>query len=185
VALSTFIATLAFTPHLDYGIITGIIISIVMFMHRSAHPSITLFRLTDKEIKKNRNLYKFDTYSTNDKILVAAIDWNMSFTNAANIKEQIIASVEKHPQTKYLLILARGINHIDTSAIETLTELHRYLLSKGITLKFSGLSKFVLGRMIEDGLSETVGKDNFYKKANYALKSIWVREEKKKKISNS
>lgn len=178
VAVSTFIATIYFAPHLDYGIMFGIVLSVIMYLHRSANPRIQVFHLEPG--KKNYGEIHFSTYPNNHKILAISIDWSLTFANASHIEEVIINTIAQYPQTKYVIILGKNINHIDHSAEEVLGHLTHRLKSQGIQLLFTGIRPHVKDKLKHTHFFDFTYPDNIYNYASQALQDINSKEKTKK-----
>ncbi len=172
VAVATLGSTLFFAPHLDSGIIVGIVASIIAHLHRSATPHVEVFFCHDKDYIHSHH-YHLRTYPSNKKVMGVAIDSSLNFTNVSFIYEKIMSEVKKHKtKPKYVLLIASAINHIDSSAEQVLHEMHDELKEHDIQLLFAGLKSQVEESLKKTNLYEYLGGGNIYAETNMALSAI-------------
>lgn len=185
-ALITFIVTLASAPHLNYGLLLGILASIFLHMHKIAKPLISAFVLDSVFFKSNSH-FNFNKYPTNDKVLVVVTDTSINFANAEHIKEEILDKVGESFKIRYVLILGRGINHIDATGEDTLENLREILKTKHVKMIFSGLTPTVIEHMKKTQLYRHLGAKYIFHRANLALKTIylWEKQKRRKRKSRS
>ncbi len=175
VALVTFATALVFAPHLDYGIVVGIITSVVVHLHRGLHPPLNIFFCSDRAFLKSRHIL-LEAYPSNTLVLGVTVDWSLSFQNCSYLQEKILTYIADAPKKpKYVLLFARSINHIDASAQDVLEDLQDQLESRGIKLLWCGMKPQLLLLMKKTGMLEYIGKKYIFPKANEAL--AWVNRQ--------
>jgi SulP family sulfate permease len=120
-AVVTFVATLAFAPHLDNGIIVGAgLACLYLFAHHEAarrHP---------------RPLQADGTCAT-CKVqpagrpkrghVVVRFDGRLYFANVAYFEDAILEAVAANPKARALLVVGEGINELDASGEEVMHHL--------------------------------------------------------------
>ena len=171
VALITFSSTLLFAPHLDYGIIIGVVASIFSHLYTVSHPNITILDIKKPTIEEKK-YYKFRSYPTNNKVLVVLVDWDLFFANISSLEDSILEAISGKKQIKYVLLLGRGISYIDSSAEEVLSNITLELRERNIKLMVSSLQPKVMENIKNTSLYQEIGPENFFVKANQALKYI-------------
>ena len=177
VAIITVITSLYFAPHLDYGIIVGIIASVIAYLHRNAHPNIQIFFCHDKDYLHSHG-FQIRTYPTNKKVMGVTVDASLTFANATYVYDKIMKSLKIKKKPKYVLILCSKINNIDASAEEILIDLYSDLKDMGITLLLSGLQEHVIREMKVTKVYDFIGGENIYPRTSIALKAIYATETK-------
>jgi SulP family sulfate permease len=169
----TFIAALAFAPHLDKGIMVGGGLAIVLFLIRTMKPRVArLGRFADgtlRDIKVNPDL------PTSKHVVAVRFDGQLYFANVAYFEDTILAAIADSPQAKYLLVVGDGINQLDASGEEVIHHLVERLKGAGVTLVFSGLKKQVLDVMRSTGLFDLISQKNIFANQEMALASIYER----------
>ena len=169
----TFLATLAFAPHLDNGILVGAGLAIVLFLYRTMKPRVALLgRFPDGTL---RDLHVHPQLPTDERIVVVRFDGQLYFANVSFFEDTILGAVADHPNAKFILVVGDGINQVDASGEEVLQHLVQRLASVGITIVFSGLKRQVLQVLERTHLLAIVGHNNIFATEDMALKAIYDR----------
>ena len=172
-AIVTFIATLAFAPHLDNGIMLGAGLAIVLFLYSTMKPRVAILgRYKDgtlRDVKMNPDL------GTDENILAIRYDGSLYFANVSFFEDAILEAQAHKPEAHFTLIVGDGINQLDASGEEILHNVISRLRGNGITVIFSGLKKQVLDTLDRTGLRKTIGEENIFPTADQALESIYAQ----------
>lgn len=174
VAVITLIATLVFSPNLELGVVIGIIASGFVYIHRSSYSSILVFKANDTQYASEHEI-EFQDFKTNNTVLAVSIDRSLIFTNAEDVSDKILLSVNKRKNIEYVLIMCRSVNFIDATAVKMLEHLHATLKEKGITLVIANLQPQVFEFVKKLELFNIIGERNFFKYVNKALEDISKR----------
>ena len=86
--------------------------------------------------------------------------------------------MQKRKQVEYVLILGRGINHIDATGEEALIFIYQNLKDKNVKLYFAGFNTSVIDIMRESGSLKLLGEERFFSYGNEALLAISEKEGK-------
>ncbi|WP_017941769.1 MULTISPECIES: SulP family inorganic anion transporter [unclassified Thioalkalivibrio] len=168
-AVVTFVATLAMAPNLDYGILTGAGLAIVLYLYRTMQPRVSeLARYEDGTLREAQR-YGLET---NEKVGMMRFDGSLYFANVPYFEDAVLDLVARHPQAKYLIVVGKGINEIDASGEEVIHQLVHRLKARGITLVFAGVKAQIMEVMQRTGLDDIIGKDNIFKSTDHAVKTI-------------
>ena len=168
-AVVTFIATLAFAPHLDDGIIAGAGLAIILYLYRTMSPRVAILgRHQDGTLRDAR----LNNLPTSEHVICMRFDGSLYFANVSYFEDTALEEVAKHPKAKYLLVVGNGINQLDASGEEVIHHLTERLRGNGITVLFSGLKKQVLDVMRNTGLFDLIGQQNMFATADMALDMI-------------
>lgn len=172
-ALATFVATLAFAPHLDNGIMVGAGLALGLYLYRTMSPRVaTLGRYSDGTL---RDLRVNPDLPTSKHMVAIRFDGSLYFANVAYFEDAVLEAVSKHPEAKYVLVVGDGINQLDASGEEVIHHLVDRLKSSGVALVFSGLKKQVLDVMRATGLYEAIGQANLFATEDQAITAIYER----------
>ncbi len=170
----TFIATLAFAPHLDKGIMVGAGLALVLYLYRSMSPRVAILgRYTDGTLRD----VKVKNLPASDVVTAVRFDGSLYFANVAYFEDAILEAVANNPHAPYLLIVGDGINELDASGEEVIHHLVQRMRGIGVVVLFSGLKKQVLDVMQATGLRAEIGDKAFFSTAEQALEKIYSREE--------
>ena len=170
-AVVTFIATLAFAPHLDNGIMVGAGLAILLYLYRTMTPRVAILgRYHDGTLRdaKAHNL------PVSENIIAMRYDGSLYFANVSYFEDAILEAVANNPRARHLLIVSNGINQLDASGDEVIHHIVERLRSNGIRVVFSGLKKQVLDVMRHSGLFGYIGEGNIYADENLALEAIYA-----------
>ncbi|MCU7905811.1 MAG: solute carrier family 26 protein [Candidatus Thiodiazotropha sp. (ex Epidulcina cf. delphinae)] len=170
VAVITFFLTLAFAPHLDKGIIIGVLLSLGLFLWRTMRPRfVQLSRYKDGTMRdiKVRHL------ATSPIISVVRFDGSLYFASAGYFETKILGVVAANPELKYIILDSEGINQIDATGEEVLHHLWERLQAQGITLIIARMKKQFMDTIRRTGLKDKMGDSTFYSRIGLALNHVW------------
>lgn len=177
-AIVTFVATLAFAPHLDKGILVGTGLAVGLFLYRTMQPQVVLLGCYQDGALRDLDVHP--SLPTDERIIAMRFDGQLYFANVSFFEDTILAAVADHPSAKYVLVLGDGINQLDASGEEVLRHLVDRLAANGITIVLSGLKRQVLQVLHRTHLTNIVGCENIFPTEDVALDAIYerLREEK-------
>ena len=172
VAAATFVLTLLAAPHLDLGILCGAALAILLYLWRTMRPRVAVLgRHPDGAL---RDVRVHPGLPTSPELLVLRFDDTLYFANAAFFESQVLDELARHPQARYLLVVASGINQMDASGDEAVRHLVERLRAGGVEVYFCGLKKQVLDVMHRTGLDQLIGTDHLMPNEEQALRTIYA-----------
>jgi SulP family sulfate permease len=172
VAIVTFVLTLIVAPHLETGIVTGVLLSLGLFLFRTMRPRISLLSrdpdgtLRDAEVRQ---------LATCDNISVIRFDGPLFFANTGYFSDTILDRVAHKPDLKFVIIDAEGINEIDATGEEMLHELEKRLQSLGIELLIARAKKQIMDILNRTGFVEAMGRERFFRLRTHAFEYAWAK----------
>jgi len=170
-AMVTFVATLAFAPHLDSGIMVGAGLALGLYLYRTMSPRVAILgRHNDGTL---RDIKIYPDLPTSQHMVAIRFDGSLYFANVSYFEDAVLEAVANHPNAKYVLIVGDGINQLDASGEEVIHHLVERLRSAGINLIFSGLKKQVLDVMRATGLYDAIGQGKLFATEDQAIASIY------------
>lgn len=172
-AVVTFVATLIFAPNIQNGILTGIILSLILFLYRTMKPRIVI--LGEDKDGMLRNARRFSLPKLHPQVTAIRFDGQLYFANVAYFEESILYLVGNDPDLKVILVVCDGINGLDASGVEMLNNLLERLSQAGITLAFSNLKENIADVMQRTGLLEKIGSENIFISQRNAIELIHER----------
>ncbi|HNQ05221.1 MAG TPA: SulP family inorganic anion transporter [Thiobacillaceae bacterium] len=172
-AVVTFVATLAYAPHLDNGIMVGAGLALVLFLLRTMKPRVAqLGRFKDGTL---RDIKVYPELPTSEHMVAMRFDGQLYFANVSYFEDTLLATLADHPKARFLLVVGDGINQLDASGEEVIHHLVSRLKENGVTLVFSGLKKQVLDVMRATGLFDLITQDNIFATEDQAIAAIYER----------
>ncbi|MES9837738.1 MAG: solute carrier family 26 protein [Candidatus Thiodiazotropha sp.] len=170
VAVITFVLTLVYAPHLDKGIIIGVLLSLGLFLWRTMRPRFAqLSRYKDGTMRDIRVRH----LPTSPVISVVRFDGSLYFASAGYFETKILGVVATNPELKYIILDGEGINQIDATGEEVLHHLWERLQAQGITLVIARMKKQFMDTLRRTGLKDKMGEDTFYSRIGLALNFVW------------
>jgi MFS superfamily sulfate permease-like transporter len=175
IAVITFVCTLVFAPSLDIGIMTGVALSLILFLIRTMNPDIAMLsKYTDGTY---RNTSRFNLEQCRH---IAVIRFNRSlfFSNVNYLEEKILNVVSSMPELRHILIVANAINELDASGEETLSLLTTRMREAGYDISFSGFNDSILDVIRRTHLYEKIGEDHLFRNVAFAIEKIYESTHK-------
>ncbi|MGP4846182.1 SulP family inorganic anion transporter [Marinobacter sp. 1Y8] len=127
------------------GILSGIGLSLLLYLHRTSRPHMALVgRIAGTEHFRNISRHQV---ATARHTLILRIDEGLYFANARYLEDQIAQAVEQHPDVCNLVLMCTAVNHIDTSALETLESINTRLEASGVRFHLSEVKGPVMDRL--------------------------------------
>jgi SulP family sulfate permease len=171
VAVITFALTLYIAPHIEYGILVGVIFSIMLFIMRSMRPRVAeLSRYKDGTM---RDITVFPELQTSDKIALLRFDGSLYFANAGYFEDKVLELVSKYPNLRYIIIDGEAINQMDSSGEEVLHHLTDRLKALHIEFVVARMKRQFMKTIRRTGLLDSIGEDHFHSRIQFALNYAW------------
>jgi sulfate permease, SulP family len=170
---TTFVVTLALAPNIQYGILTGIILSLAMFLFRTMTPRIVLLGLDEHGHLQNAEKYKLPRF--HPTVIAIRFDGQLYFANVSYFEQSVVGLISNDPDLRYLLVDSRGINGLDASGVEMLRGLVDKLRSNGIELAFCNIKGPVVEVMRNTGLLDKIGRERIFLTEQAALQHFEKR----------
>ncbi|MCX7898361.1 MAG: SulP family inorganic anion transporter [Rhodocyclaceae bacterium] len=166
-ATATFVATLAFAPHLDLGILTGAAIAIVLFLYRRMRPRGEILGQHPDGVLGGLDTHKLKPIS--QRLVPVRFDGELTFINVAHFEDMMLEVLQRFPEVKAILLIGSSINEIDVSGEEKLREVAKRLEQMGIRLYISGLKKQVMEVLDKADIYEVLPVERFFPSKDQAL----------------
>jgi sulfate permease, SulP family len=169
ISILSFLCTLWFAPHLDKGIMLGVVLCLLVFLYKNMRPVVT--SLTRD---RSRTLVCALTKGLEECKFLSIIRFEgaLFFANASYLEDKISDLMLCKTTLRHILIVANGINDIDASGEETLSLLVGRLRSAGIDISLSGINETVMKVLVRTHLFNKIGADHIYSTMEAALHQI-------------
>jgi len=169
ISIITFVCTLLFAPHLDKGIMVGVLLSLGVFLYKSMRPKVvSLARHEDEALRcvEEHGLRECE------HIAVIRFDGPLFFANSSYLEDQITDRMQAKPNLKHIVIVANGINDMDASGEEILSLLVDRVRSAGVDLSLSGVNESVMKVLQRTYLLAKIGEDHLFPTMEKAISTI-------------
>lgn len=135
---------------LERGIGLGILLSLATLLLRASTPHIAVLgRLPASEHFRNLERYGGDTIPG---VLLLRIDESLFFGNLGAVEARLTQELAKAPATRDVVLIMSAVNRIDATAMETLNDLNRDLLERGIRIHLAEVKGPVHDRLVRSPL---------------------------------
>ncbi|NOX32949.1 MAG: SulP family inorganic anion transporter [Deltaproteobacteria bacterium] len=170
ISFISFVCTLYFAPHLEEGIMVGVLLTFGLFIYKHLRPRVALLsRSRDESL---RDAVRAGLREC-DHIAVVRFDGSLIFTNATFLEDKVLEYIAEKPDLMHVLIASSGINDIDASGEDAISILIDTVRGSGREISFCGLKEEVIAVMERTHLINKLGKENIYSDTRAALESIY------------
>jgi len=169
ISIISFVCTLIFAPHLDKGIMIGVILSLLVFLYKVMRPKVTvLARHADEALRCAA------THGLRECAYIALIrfDAPLFFANASYLEDQVTERMRAMKKLKHIVIVANGINDMDASGEEALSLLVDRIRSAGLDVSLSGVNEAVMQVMQRTHLEAKIGADHIYPTIEQVIEAV-------------
>jgi SulP family sulfate permease len=169
------------------GILIGALLSLLLMVIRTSKPHYAvLAKVSGTNYYKNISRFETDT-KIYDDILIMRFDAQLFFGNRDYFRKVVFEEVEKKPNLKGFVLVARGITYIDSSGLSTLGAMIRSLQQKGILFMVAGAIGPARDVLQQSKLTDLIQEKNMFAKTADAVdyfKGEVVPTDVQKKIAS-
>jgi len=169
ISVLSFVITLYYAPHLDKGIMVGVVLSMTVFLYKSMRPVVASLSMNEENVLTCAEHYRLKGCR---HISVVRFDGALFFANASYLDEQVLKFRNERPDLRYILLDARGINDMDASGEEALDMLCKRMRSAGLGFAMCGIKGHIVKVMDRTGLTLKIGRENIYADSKSAVKAL-------------
>lgn len=167
VAVVTFVATLAFAPHLDKGIFLGVVLSLGLFLYRSMSPRfVEVSRHADGSMR-DATRHHLKTSST---VAIYRFDGDLYFANAGYLEGNVLNAIAQKPNLKVVVLDMESVDQVDSTGEEMLHKLAERLRFNGIWFYIARIKMPVYEAFQRSGLAQQIGENRFFRERTQAIK---------------
>lgn len=123
------------TIGVEAGIVTGIGLSLALFLWRTSRPHVAIVGLVP-DTEHFRNVERHAVL-VSESVLSLRIDESLYFANARALEDRIYAEMASRPALRHIVLMCPAVNLIDASALESLEAIQHRLRDAGIVFHLS------------------------------------------------
>ncbi|MGM0614549.1 MAG: SulP family inorganic anion transporter [Pseudomonadota bacterium] len=136
----------------EAGILTGVVLSIGLFLYRTSRPNSALLgRVADSE--QFRSIARHDV-KTHSHVAFLRIDESLYFANARYLEDTLYNLVATRPELEHVVIVCSAVNLIDASALESLEAINARLKDASVKLHLAEVKGPVMDKLKRSDLPE-------------------------------
>jgi sulfate permease, SulP family len=141
----------------ETGIISGVLLSIALFLYRTSRPHSALVgRIPATEHFRNVERHETETVS---HVALLRIDESLYFANARYLEDTVYDLVATRPELEHVVLICSAVNLIDASALESLDAINARLKDSRVTLHLAEVKGPVMDRLKRsDFLDDMTGR---------------------------
>ncbi len=174
-SVATFIATLAFSPNIQNGILVGIGLSLGLMLFRMMRPRIA--KLGAHQDGTLGDAQRHNLPPLHDRLAAIRFDGALRFINVSTFEKAVIEMERGNPGINTILVSCGGINDIDASGVDMLSKLIVRFKSNDVCLCFSGFKEHVQDVIEKAGLNDLIGRENLFATDALAARELRSRLE--------
>jgi sulfate permease, SulP family len=161
-------AGVVFAGVLD-GITFAVGLSLVDVVRRSARPHDAVLGWVDG-LDRYADVSLHRTALRTRGVVVYRLDDRLFFANASYVKGRIREAIRGAPSsTRWLVLDAEGVGHIDTAGLQALTQIEEGLEREGIGLAIARMKAPIEQELRDGGVLEQVGAANLFGSVRAAI----------------
>jgi MFS superfamily sulfate permease-like transporter len=169
ISIITFVSTLAFAPHLDRGIMVGVVLSLGVFLYKSMRPTVTSLSRHEDDSMRSALVHGLEECIYIDLV---RFEGPLFFANATYLEDQINERLRGKRELRHIIIVGNAISDIDASGEEALSLLVDRVRSSGVEISFSGVNESVMRVLERTHLIERIGRDRIFPTMERAVRAI-------------
>ena len=165
IAVAAFVTTLFFAPHLEKGIMVGVLLSLGLFLYRTMSPHFVEVSRHDDGTLRNAELFNL---KTSDTVSVFRYGGDLYFANAGYLEGKVLNSIAAKPDLKVMILDFESVDLVDSTGEETLGRIAERLEAAGIELYIARAQKSMRDAFIRSGLMDKIGEERFFRERTQA-----------------
>ena len=169
ISILSFVCTLWYAPHLDKGIMLGVVLCLMVFLYKNMRPVVTSL---SRDQTKTLRCALSSGLAECKYLSIIRFEGPLFFANASYLEDKISELMLCKLTLKHIVIVANGINDIDASGEETLSLLVDRIRSAGLGISFSGINETVMKVLDRTHLYSKIGAENVFSTLESALDTI-------------
>lgn len=145
---------------IEVGLVIGLVVSLLYYIWRTSQPHVAVVgRIAGTEHFRNVQRHRVETWPN---LALIRVDESLSFADIGVVEDFIMAHLALHPEIKHLVLICSAVNHIDSSALETLERLFVNLREAGVTVHLAEVKGPVLDALERVGLPERMAPGRIF-----------------------
>jgi len=152
VAVAVFLTTLFFAPHLEKGIMIGVLLSLGLFLYRTMQPRFVEVGRHEDGSLRGAELFNL---VTSDTISVFRYDGDLYFANAGYLEGKILNNLALKPELKVMILDFESVDLVDSTGEETLTRVVERMEAAGVELYIARAKRSMLDAFTRSGLTKS------------------------------
>ena len=168
IAIVVFFVTLVVAPHLEQGVLVGVVLSLGLFLYRTMSPR--LIEVARHEDTTLRGVDRFNLMSS-DTVSIFRYDGDLYFANSGYLEGKLLNMVSQKPNLKLVVLDIESADQLDATGEEMLKNLFDRLQSIGVELYIARAKVQIEQALKRSGLYEHIGSARFFRQRTDAVRA--------------
>lgn len=168
VAIVVFIITLIVAPHLEQGVLAGVVLSLGLYLYRTMSPH--LVEVARHEDTTLREVDRFNL-KTSETVSVFRYDGDLYFANSGYLEGKLLNFISQKPKLKVVVLDIESADQLDSTGEQMLRNLFDRLQSIGVELYIARAKIHIIHAFERSGLYQHIGKARFFRQRTDAVKA--------------
>lgn len=168
----TFLMTLTFGVQI--GIISGIILSLTLIIHKVSKPELAVLGRVD-EMGIYKNVKRFGEAQTDEQILILRYDDDVFFGNAEHFYNSITSEINKRSNTRILVLDLSSVSNIDSTGVQQFILLIETLRKNEIEIHITGPKGPLRDRLKSEKVYQEIGEENIHLTIEKSMQTIYSK----------
>lgn len=170
---ATFLATLF--VELEFAIYIGVILSLVLYLNRTSHPAVVTLAPDTHSPRRTLTNIKRAQLLECPQLMILRVDGSLFFGAVDHFAQEIERVTEQNPEQAHILVIAEGINFIDSAGCQALAQEAHRLRVDGRQMYMCSIKGEVLAVMQRGPCGKQIGTDNLFDNKTGAIARIVPR----------
>ena len=159
VAIVVFLSTLFFAPHLEDGIMIGVLLSLGLYIYQTMKPKLLELSLHSDGTLRGAESFNLQT---SDTVAVYRYDGDLYFVSAGYLERQLLNLISEKPKLRVLVLDFESVSFIDATGEEVVSLLTEHLKVAGIDFYIARAKKPLMDVFERTGLVKKIGRHHFF-----------------------
>ena len=161
---------------LEFAILLGVMLSLMIYLRRTSRPRVVP-RVPDPD-SPHRKFTFSKALPECPQLKLVRVEDSLYFGAVAHVREMLRRFREHYPKQKHLLLLTKGINHVDIAGAELLLEEATARREMGGELYMYRLKDSATDVLERGGYMDKLNRDHMYDSKEEAIHSIFQKLDK-------
>ena len=172
VAIVVFLSTLFFAPHLEDGIMIGVLLSLGLYIYQTMRPRLLELSLYEDGTLRGAEVFNLQTSET---VATYRYDGDLYFVNAGYLERQLLNLIAAKPKLKVVILDLESVSFIDATGEEVMSQIAEHLKVAGIDFYIARAKKPLMDVFKRTGLVKKIGEHHFFLTRKDA--ALYVRQK--------
>ncbi|MGB0908566.1 MAG: STAS domain-containing protein, partial [Maricaulaceae bacterium] len=151
-AVATFLSVLLLG--VQWGVLVGVIFAMALHIHTTLRPHMAIVgRFPGTEHYRDAERFNVET---DKEVVTLRIDESLYYANARYLEDKVARLLTENSDMTDLILMCPAVNKIDASALSSLHEINKRLMSGNVRLHFSELHSHVRERLYRSSLIDAL-----------------------------